>query len=1364
MGTPVAPPKPPDPFVPAAPSAASALEPDPAARASSIVVKIGLLDVPALVDSGASHTLISRALTAQLALPTTADWPFELATASGAPLGVTSSAVVDLKVGNRSVRWRCGVAPNLPLPIVLGADILHAIGASVDLGALLLRLPRSVPVKLALSARLPDGSVASAQPSPATLLVLARETTLPARAEVVVPASLPLTSVSLPPGSFLAAPLDLNSGPGGVYCSSGAVSASCFAASRCLPYVVLNSGKVPVTLPAGYILAALLPIAAPDAPKFAGAAAVSPEDAFPDSFPDLAPWTDESWVDALERVIPSDLPAAESARLRDFLTRNRDVFSSDPSKVRPANVPAHTIPTALGQPPLRQPPRRVHPALQEVHAAEVDKMLAAGVIKPSSSPWASASVLVRKKDGSFRFCVDYRRLNNVTIGDAYPLPRIDEILDQFAGKSLFAQLDCQQGYWQVRLDPADAGKSAFHTPRGLMEFTVMPFGLANAPATFQRTMDVVLSGLIGLACWVYLDDIIVASTTFDEHLKQLQLVFDRLRAAGLSLKLPKCNFAKPSLLFLGHIVSGQGVAPDPVKVQAVADMPRPLNKSMIQEFIGGASYFRRFIANFSSTAKPLTDLTGNVPFDWTPACEEAFTTIKQRLVSAPILACPVWSQPFQLHTDASRLGLGAMLTQVIDGHERVILYASRKLNNQERNYGISELECTAVVWACDHLRPYLLGAHFDLFTDHEALLALRSAKDLRGRLLRYALLLQEFDFTTHYRPGRLHSGADVLSRFPVGPAPPDVAFVPSVSAAPVVPAPLAPVPTPPPAAVQPLTPPPSPLPPVSPPSSSGPAGPPLEPALPNLPADPLLSWSRDRWLAAQHSDPWCLHLLEYITDGWLPANKTDAAALRSSAADFRVDDGLLVHSASAPPRLAVPLGLRRPILAALHDAAGHLGFARTVSLVEQRFLWPDLKSDVREYVRSCTACQARYSPHTQPAGLLEPIRVAGPWELVGIDLLTPLPVTASDNKHALICIDYLTKFVVAFALQRIDSISVAKCLRSFILRLRGPPRAFISDRGTQFMGAPVQELLASFGIEHKPTTAYHQQANGLVERMMATFSDMLAKVVSRDQSDWDDHLEALAFAYNGTPHSSSGFSPHYLLFGCEALFPLDHTIPVRPQSSTTAVEFRTRTEALLSAAREAALANLDKAHDKQKANYDASRREVSFKVGDQVAIKMPPTGVPPKFASPWRLAYTVVERQGELNYKIVRDGKSQVVHVDRLKPYYTRGPDQLQVPAPQTPADPSPQVPPSESTPPVPTPAATLDREALPDGVYIVRAIVDRRSVYKDSRRSFEYLCTWEGYPDDHRTWQSEPSLKGCQGLINAYDEHHPRPRRRRKR
>ena len=451
---------------------------------------------------------------------------------------------------------------------------------------------------------------------------------------------------------------------------------------------------------------------------------------------------------------------------RELLVKHANLFATSDADLGRTSLVTHDIDTgdaAL----VRQPPRRVPFMMQPELDKEMNRMLEQGVVEPGQSPWSSPVVLVRKKDGSIRFCVDYRRLNAVTRFDAYPLPRIDETIQSLSRAKFFTTLDMISGYWQVGLTEEAWLKLAFTVRGGLYPWNVMPFGLCNAPSTFERLMETVLQGLQWKNCLVYLDDVVIFSRSEDELIVRMDEVFTRLSRAGLKLKPRKCKFFARETEYLDHVVSEAGMAVSPDKITAITEWPVPTNVTGVRSFLGTASYYRRFVQDFATVAAPLHRLTGHgAKWSWEAQHQEAFERLKQALATTPVLKYPVREAPYVLDTDASLTGIGAVLSQIVDGQEMVLGYASRTLTKAEQNYCVTRRELLAVVHFTKHYRPYLYGRKFTIRTDHSSLQWLLNFKDPKEQLARWLETLSEYDFTIEHRPGKRHGNADGLSRKP----------------------------------------------------------------------------------------------------------------------------------------------------------------------------------------------------------------------------------------------------------------------------------------------------------------------------------------------------------------------------------------------------------------------------------------------------------------------------------------------------------------------------------------------------------------------------------------------------------------------
>lgn len=479
-------------------------------------------------------------------------------------------------------------------------------------------------------------------------------------------------------------------------------------------------------------------------------------------------------IETRPRICSIDTPEREpDFQLGDKLTTSQRAvlckmlkgapFATEQKPFGRAVAYTHTIDVQSAN-PIHQGLRRTSPREREIISQHVHEMLAMGVIRPSTSPWASAVVLAKKKDGADRFCVDYRRLNEVTVKDVYPLPRIDDMLAALAGKKYFTSLDAASGYWQIPMEASSIPLTAFICHEGLFEFEVMPFGLTNAPATFQRMMNAVLGDLLWHKCFVYLDDILVFGSTFEEHLGNLRTVFDRMRQAGLLLKKKKCHFALSSLTFLGFVVSDHGIKTDPDKVAKLREFPQPRNTTEVRAFVGLGSYYRRFIKDFAIIASPLHELSTTEAWEWKPEHQKAFETLKKALLENATLAHPDFSKPFILDTDASDMGMAAVVSQVDEqGKERIVVMDSRKFSPAERKWHIREKEALGIIWGLERFKSILQGSQFVIRTDHSSLKWLQEAKS--GRLQRWAIRLAEFGpLDIQHRSGVSHGNVDAFTR------------------------------------------------------------------------------------------------------------------------------------------------------------------------------------------------------------------------------------------------------------------------------------------------------------------------------------------------------------------------------------------------------------------------------------------------------------------------------------------------------------------------------------------------------------------------------------------------------------------------
>ena len=697
----------------------------------------------------------------------------------------------------------------------------------------------------------------------------------------------------------------------------------------------------------------------------------------------------------------ANLSEVEKSDFYQFLLGFEDIFADNHTPLGRTSLMKHSINTGT-VPPIRQAMRRTPPSKRQEIDQLLENMLQKDVIQPSCSPWASPIVLVQKKDGSTRFCVDYRKLNSVTRKDAYPLPRIDDTLDTLYGSRWFSTLDLASGYWQVEL-AKDQHKTAFCIPNGLYEFRVMPFGLCNAPATFQRLMDLMLTGLQWSSCLVYLDDIIIMGKNFNDHLQNINLIFQRIRDAGLKLQPPKCKFFQEEVTYLGHLVSQKGISVDPTKIDKVEHWPIPQNAKEVQQFLGFANYYRRFVQGFAELAKPLHRLTErNVSFNWTHECQESFNNLRQKLISPPVLAYPNFEKSFILDTDASNSGIGAVLSQLgDDGLEHVIAYGSRLLSKPERQYCITRCELLAVIVFTRHFRPYLLGRSFVLRTDHGSLQWLRNFKEPEGQIARWLEALQELDFEVVHRRGRLHSNADALSRMPCKQCGRSVTEYNVEGSEELV-------------------------------------------------AATTICAQEDRTIKQlQLEDPVLgpiIKCMQQNTPQPAPQDLESRRLLQLWNQLLLKQDVLYctLPSATSPglcDKLVVPKVLCGEVLSELHEGSfgGHLGMEKTLGKVKERFYWPGHFSDVQKWCNTCAVCAMRKTPVPRPKAKLCNISVGSPMELVAMDILGPLPETAAGNSYILVVGDYFTKWMEAYPIPNQEATTIAsKLVNEFICHFSVP--------------------------------------------------------------------------------------------------------------------------------------------------------------------------------------------------------------------------------------------------------------------------------------------------------------------------------------
>lgn len=965
----------------------------------------------------------------------------------------------------------------------------------------------------------------------------------------------------------------------------------------------------------------------------------------------------------------------ESISIQSICAKYADVFFLPGDKLGTCNLYEQNIQLKANTNPVYTKQYRLPFSQRDEIEKQVQKMLANDIIEPANSEWSSPVLLVPKKSEdnskSWRLVIDFRKLNDCIMHDKFPLPNINDILDSLSGAIYFSQLDLTQAYYQTKLNADSRKYTAFTTPSGQYQMTRMPMGLKTSPGSFSRLMTVAMSGLNYDKCFVYLDNLICFGRNLDSHNKNLLDILTRLRKVNLKLNPDKCDFLRKEILYLGHVVSADGIKPDPEKIKALINYPVPKNVDELKRFVAFANYYRKFIPNFAEICIPLNDLCRkNVIFNWDKNCQKSFSTLKEMLISPPILQYPNfdYNNTFILQTDASGYAIGSILC---NADRRPIAYASRSLNKAERRYPTIEKELLAIVWSVKYFRPYLYGRKLIIETDHRPLIFLYNMTDPSSRLLKFRLILEEYDFKVTYVKGCDNVAADALSRIEISSEELKAMndHILSVLTR---------------AQKKKLDEKPCNSTSVSNISTDDWTDHPRVVEMLKLPKyyTELVFVNEEEWKKVKK----CVSL-ERGDYAYSSSNRTifvklftqsqctravSVREMESFCIDLKINTLYVIKDENnfqiikelaqvinkmrkwSGPRLCVIKGVtkiidddtKRVILNDYHILAtsGHAGIRRMLNNIRKKYFWPGLEHDVKLFVKKCSKCQRYKYLNT----IKEPMTITdcgnSAFDKIYLDLVGPL--TRDNNYNYILTLQCdLTKYVEAYPIAGKDARTVATTLvNNFILRY-GIPRQIVTDRGTEFINSTMEEVCKILNISQLQSTAFHHQTLGSLENSHKHLTFYLRMQVNSHSQEWSSWIPYWCFSYNTSVHSSTKFTPYELVFGKQCNLPsnLRSTIDPIYNFDDYAIELKYR----LQKSQNDAKTNLINCKTLRKIKYDRSINPVEYKQGDLVLVKNENISkLDPLYLGP----YTVVKNLSP-NVVILVNGKEKTVHKNRTRLY-----------------------------------------------------------------------------------------------------------------
>ena len=965
----------------------------------------------------------------------------------------------------------------------------------------------------------------------------------------------------------------------------------------------------------------------------------------------------------LNPVINTDLNPDDIKRIAELVKEFPQIFSHGEYDIGVAKVTPVILDTGNHQ-PITSPTWRMKPALNEELERQIRELLKAGIIEPSTGPWNFPPVLVEKKSTKkYRLTINYQKLNNILKKNAMIPPDIEVLLDRLGGRPWKSVLDARSGYFHIPLAQESREKTAFRGTYGLYQFTRLPQGLATAPAIFQTAMNEMLGDLKDTCALAYMDDVIVFSSTLDEHISHLQQVFQRIQEFGLKMSLDKSKFAMLEIEFLGRIITEDGIRPDPKKIQAIQDFNQPSTQKEVMRFKGMCSFHRRLIKDFSLIMEPLQRMINDRAVRWGPEQEKAFKQMKQIMSTAPILRFPDFNRTFYVVCDASNYHLGALLKQKDDKkHMYIVACESRKLNSVERRYATTYREFLGILFGVTKFDRYVTGRKFIIVTDHHALCyMLKMLRPGKSAIVRWVMNMREYDFEIEWTSGASHKEADCLSRPPgceeAADQEDETAIDERFHCLATQKYPL-------------LT-----LDQVQQVADSGWDELPKfiqsqEKQIADQSGILMLASLEEQFVIQvsdmkdrQAEDGHIQGLISYLTTGEVPASIKNKHRFIKKMEHYKMSDGLIcrqVLSVTGDQRLCpvVPKSLYLKILQAFHDSAtaGHQGIRNTMARLRERYFWEGMYKHVENYVRSCIMCLENNIVRTAAPGELMPLpSTCLPGEILSLDTMTDLTRTKSGKSYLFVCTDRATRFVWAMAARTKEADYAVKLLQHVIF-LIGPPREVLTDNGREYTNSKFNSVCEDHQIFHGTTSRYHPQSNGQTERMNATLIQVLKKYCRRD-TNWDQHLAAAVYSINTSPNSHTEIAPYVLMFGMLPPSPVRHAVQ---ESNGKSNDFHAMK--IIEQIRETAAEKLAAEQREYKRKHDERIPKHQYCAGDWVMLKR---HVPEKdrcrklsqrYAGPYQITKVHPNNTVDL---LCEDQRlySNRVNVGELRPAPTRDPE-----------------------------------------------------------------------------------------------------------